>query len=475
MVNCFIVLFSFLVCTFGLSVRAENVVGSVIVESGPVSIAVNQLTNYVYVSNNLSDSVSVIDGSSNKVIKTIMVNEEPYGIAVNTNTNKIYVVHIGTVSVINGDTNEVESVFSVGGDSVGIAVDQKTNKIYITSEPTNTLSVIDGNTNELNKKIEIKNGTIEIALNPDTNHIYVTGVDSNVLTVIDGSTNDVLKTYNLENNISDVAINPNNNTAYVISAGNVESTFRESLLVDNLVTVIDDEKGEIKTDLQIPGVPTSIEVNPATDRIYVGAVEKLTGANVVYIIDGSTSKVVDYVIVSNLPSALGINGKNSTIYVAELSGQNINGSLSLLDGALKDAKEFGPKSLILNKLNESLNIVDAANIELVSELGFRKNQVSKRIDRAINGMRNATKLKNQKCLRKFVGAFKSYSKALDLLRKKRCKGENLDPTLILDENPGCIPERVTQNFLSKAVIPFFQLTIALVIDDDFNGVPAICE
>ncbi|MBJ8113991.1 YVTN family beta-propeller repeat-containing protein, partial [Bacillus cereus group sp. N6] len=67
----------------------------------------------------------VIDGSNNGVIATITVGTGPDDIAVNKITNKIYVANYGsnTVSVIDGSNNGVIATISVGSGPEGISVD----------------------------------------------------------------------------------------------------------------------------------------------------------------------------------------------------------------------------------------------------------------------------------------------------------------------------------------------------------------
>jgi YVTN family beta-propeller protein len=69
---------------------------------GPVSLAVNPTTNRIYVANEFSNNVSVIDGGSNTVVATVPVGSGPVGVAVNSGTNRIYVANTGddTMSVI---------------------------------------------------------------------------------------------------------------------------------------------------------------------------------------------------------------------------------------------------------------------------------------------------------------------------------------------------------------------------------------
>ncbi|MFZ0223739.1 MAG: hypothetical protein WAM42_18810, partial [Candidatus Nitrosopolaris sp.] len=78
----------------------------------PSAIAVNPITNKIYVVNSNSDTVSVIDGNTNKEETEIHVGKTPEAIAVNPNENTIYVANSGlggSVTVIDGHTNKMSA------------------------------------------------------------------------------------------------------------------------------------------------------------------------------------------------------------------------------------------------------------------------------------------------------------------------------------------------------------------------------
>src|ERR1022692_2798010 len=64
----------------------------------PVSVAVNPVTNQIYVANQNSNNVTVIDGATNNTT-TLGVGTTPFGVAVNPVTNKIYVTNGNSKSV----------------------------------------------------------------------------------------------------------------------------------------------------------------------------------------------------------------------------------------------------------------------------------------------------------------------------------------------------------------------------------------
>jgi YVTN family beta-propeller protein len=149
----------------------------------PVAVAVNPLTNKVYVANRDSNNVTVIDGATNNTT-TVAVGIQPFAVAVNPLTNKIYVANAagGSVTVIDGATNNTTTV-AVGALPSGVTVNPVTNKIYVANRDGNSLTVIDGATNTA---ITIPTGMapIGVAVNPVTNKIYVANSGSNDVTVL---------------------------------------------------------------------------------------------------------------------------------------------------------------------------------------------------------------------------------------------------------------------------------------------------
>ena len=92
---------------------------------------VNPETNVLYVSNQISNSLSVIDGATNEVIDTIPV-EQPFELMINPKTNKVYSTYSGnpTLSIVhdvlpdqepNTDFQTILGVLAAGIMAAGIA------------------------------------------------------------------------------------------------------------------------------------------------------------------------------------------------------------------------------------------------------------------------------------------------------------------------------------------------------------------
>jgi YVTN family beta-propeller protein len=135
--------------------------------------------------------MTVIDGAS-KNATTVATGAGPAAVAVNTVTNKIYVANFGsgsgnTVTVVDGATNNTTSV-TVGTGPCAVGINPNTNQIYVANYYSNTVTVIDGATNNTTT-LAVGTSPSAVAMNPTTNSVYVENYGSNNVTVINGATN----------------------------------------------------------------------------------------------------------------------------------------------------------------------------------------------------------------------------------------------------------------------------------------------
>jgi YVTN family beta-propeller protein len=123
-------------------------VASVNVGRSPNGVAIETLPgpNYgnIFVTNYAANTVSVINSSSNLVLNTISVGQNPDGIALASNTGELFVTNFGdgTVSVINGITDSVVDTIQAGSGASGIAYDPWNGNMYVTNSNIGTVSII---------------------------------------------------------------------------------------------------------------------------------------------------------------------------------------------------------------------------------------------------------------------------------------------------------------------------------------------
>jgi len=178
----------------------------------PTAVAVNTLTNKIYVSNRGAypdanhGNVTILDGATNSTSTVTDPNAvAPGALAVSQATNKIYVADAnggsgkGVVSIIDGATNSVVTLMNlVAPLSDAVAVDEGTNRVYVVGagcencgDPGSNpggITVIDGDTDAVTTVVDPKAvAPAAVGLNPVTNQIYVPNRYTPNLTVVDGA------------------------------------------------------------------------------------------------------------------------------------------------------------------------------------------------------------------------------------------------------------------------------------------------
>jgi YVTN family beta-propeller protein len=298
---------------------ATDITSTVTVGTYPMALAINSVTNKIYVANGYDSSVTVIDGASNRTT-TVSVGTSPEAIAVNSATNRIYVANFSSnsVTVIDGATNATTSV-NVGQHPRALAVNSATNRVYVANYGDASVSVIDGATNMVTT-IAVGARPRAVAVNEISNQIYVVNYQSNSVSVIDGSTG----------NVTAVSVGPSPVSLAVDQVRNL--IYVPNSRVDN-ATVIDGAT-LMTTTVTVGNWPLAVDVDSITGKAYFA-----NGAapGMVTMLDGADDSTVS-VGIGPYPAAIAVDASRSRIYTAN-QGDN---SASILAGASAHPLEFTP-------------------------------------------------------------------------------------------------------------------------------------
>lgn len=111
----------------------------------PEAVAVDPALNRVFVTNYGSDSLSVLDGATDKVVATLPVGKSPRGVTVWPQARRVYVANSGdhTVSVVDAFSLQTVATLKVGGSPQNVRVDEKTGRVYVTNYSSASVTVID--------------------------------------------------------------------------------------------------------------------------------------------------------------------------------------------------------------------------------------------------------------------------------------------------------------------------------------------
>lgn len=185
-----------------IDATTQTVVGSVISGSYPYGVAVNPSGNLVYVTNSGENTVSVIDTATQALLKKVEVGSRPFGIAVNPDGTRVYVANNGssaksTVSVIDTATNTVITNIEVAHISVGsgphaVVVNPAGTRVYVTNDTTGYVAVIDAVTSTVTDILVTGSQQIGLSLNAEGTRLYVAVQGTGSVSVIDTDTKTIL-------------------------------------------------------------------------------------------------------------------------------------------------------------------------------------------------------------------------------------------------------------------------------------------
>jgi YVTN family beta-propeller protein len=166
-----------------------------------------------YVTNQVDNTVSVIETAGNTVVATIPVGDNPNGVAITPDGTRAYVTNLGTVnelattvSVIDTANNTVVATIPAGKLPSGVAITPDGTHAYVTNTIDSTVSVIDTASNTMVATIPVGLGSFGVAITSDGTRpyehddrrhqplAYVTNNSGNTVSVIDTANNKVVAT-----------------------------------------------------------------------------------------------------------------------------------------------------------------------------------------------------------------------------------------------------------------------------------------
>jgi DNA-binding beta-propeller fold protein YncE len=164
--------------------RTNTLSGTLGVSGGmPTGLSVNPFAHRLYVPLG-NDEVEIFDTKTNSYLSTTIVGSADSFAAVNFITNNVYVTDAATgpstIGVLT-ESGAVTTTVPVGDTPYGLDVDPIKNRIYVASTALNTITAVDGKTNTATATVTNVPATF-VAVNYLTEKIYVSG--SNSLTVL---------------------------------------------------------------------------------------------------------------------------------------------------------------------------------------------------------------------------------------------------------------------------------------------------
>lgn len=183
----------------------------------PSALAYDAQNNNIYVANQGSNSVTVINGSTNRVIDTLNVGRGPTALAFDSVNGNMYVANAFShnLSVINSTTENISDTIPVGTFPDGISVDPLNNMIYVANRNASTVSIINGTSG--NDFLTIASGKYPsaVAFDPQNRYMYVTNFGSNSTSIINTTSDRIVGSFKVGTGPQGITYDPYNHHLYV--------------------------------------------------------------------------------------------------------------------------------------------------------------------------------------------------------------------------------------------------------------------
>jgi YVTN family beta-propeller protein len=168
----------------------------------------------VYVTNETSGDLTIINGDTQAVMATAPLGKRPRGIQPSPDGKSLYVALSGSppagpgvdpktlpppdrnadgIGEVDAETYKLKRIIHAGADPEQLAVSADGTRLYVANEDTETLSVVDIASGTVIASVKVAEEPEGVTIRPDGKVVYVTCEGDGAVFAIDTQTNKVLK------------------------------------------------------------------------------------------------------------------------------------------------------------------------------------------------------------------------------------------------------------------------------------------
>jgi YVTN family beta-propeller protein len=279
----------------------------------------------IYVSNESSGDMSIIDASSLEVVATVPLGKRPRGIHASPDGKVIYVALSGSpiagpgvdesklpppdktadgIGVFDVGQNKLVKIIESGSDPENFDLSKDGSQIFVSNEDDSKASLVDVTAGKVTKNFPMGEEPEGVRVTPDGRLVYITSEDTGTISILDIAAGKIIKTLKVGRRPRNVVFVPDGLRAYI----NAEN--------DGTVVVVDTEKLESVQTIRLgeQGVikPMGLLLSPDAKALYVS-----TGrGHKIFVIDTSTNTVSTSFEVGERPWGMALSPDGKTLYTA---------------------------------------------------------------------------------------------------------------------------------------------------------------
>ncbi len=313
---------------------------------------------YAYVTNGVSNTVTVLDVVNVRLDREIPVGPNPVAVAVSPTRHEAYVVNSGTagnlgyVSIINAESNAVAANIQVHRQPVSIDLDAAGDRAYVANAGSNTISVLDLKARREIATIGAGEEPAEARPSPDGKTVVVPNRRGNSVSLVDPALRTVRAYFEGCPGAADAVVLPDSSKAFVACSGG-HQVMAISLARSDAHPA---EPDRLEAVLDVGRAPVQLALKPDGGELFVSNSQSNSISEVVT----TTNDVGGAYLMGDDPVHGLVSRDNSLLFVANLRSQEVT-IYSVDDGKRLGNIHVGdgPAAMAFSTAGHLLFVVDA--------------------------------------------------------------------------------------------------------------------
>src|SRR5262245_62387007 len=274
-------------------------------------------TGLIFVSNEKTNNLIVLDPKTYKVVKDIKTSRRPRDMHFSADRSKLYVAcgDDDVIDIIDVARLEVIGKLATGPSPETFAIDEQRRRIYVANEEASTLSIVDMDQNIIVHEVPTGAEPEGVFLSEDGKILYVTSEVGDLVHIVDAEGGHVTQDVVVGTRPRRFAATPDRKELWVTAelSGEVYIIDRANFGVSGKIEFL--PPGMRKTDVTPVGLVMTREGKTA----YV----TLGHAAHVAVVDVPTRKIAGYILVGKRSWGIALSRDESRLYVANGFGDDI--------------------------------------------------------------------------------------------------------------------------------------------------------
>jgi YVTN family beta-propeller protein len=301
----------------------------------PAEVAVREDSSAyrVYVTNETTGDMSIIDSAALNVIATVPLGKRPRGIHASPDRKTIYVALSGSpiagpgvdestlpppdkeadgIGVFDVAQNKLVRLIKSGSDPEEFDLSKDGKLLYVSNEDVSGVTILDIAAGKVLNTLPVGGEPEGVKVTPDGKQVWVTSEETGAITVIDTAAAKVIKSFKVGRRPRTIAFLPDGSRAYVNAENDGTVVVVDAVKHAAIQTIALGEAGVVK--------PMAVLLGPNAAKLYVSTGR---GRNVA-IVDTAANKVEASVEVGQRPWGIALSPDGKTLYTANGPSKDVS-------------------------------------------------------------------------------------------------------------------------------------------------------